>query len=66
MNKLHLAILVNLASILAFFQLQGHYVWKQPWLKINMVCLLYKFDNCILYIGILLNGRLNTLEHFGI
>ena len=34
MNKLHLAIIANLvASILAFFQLQGHYVWKQPWLK---------------------------------
>ena len=34
MNKLHLAILANfIASILAFFQLQGHYVWKQPCLK---------------------------------
>ena len=33
MNKLHLAIIANIiASILAFFQLPGHYVWKQPWL----------------------------------
>ena len=34
MSKLHLALLVNfLASILAFFQLQGHYVWDKPFFK---------------------------------
>ena len=34
MNKLHLALIANfVASIIAFFQLQGHFVWKQPWLK---------------------------------
>ena len=34
MNKLHLALLANfIASILAFFQLQGHYVWNKPFLK---------------------------------
>ena len=34
MTKLHLALLVNfIASILAFFQLQGHYVWDKPIFK---------------------------------
>lgn len=34
MNKLHLALLANfIASIFAFFQLQGHYVWNKPFLK---------------------------------
>ena len=35
MNKLHLAIIANIiASILAFFQLQAHYVWpNKPFLK---------------------------------
>ena len=34
MNKLNLALLVNfLASIHAFFQLQGHYVWDKPFFK---------------------------------
>lgn len=34
MNKLHLALIANfLASIIAFFQLQGHFVWDKSWLK---------------------------------
>jgi len=34
MNKLHLALIANLiASVIAYFQLQGHYVWDKPWLK---------------------------------
>ena len=34
MNKLHLALLANfIATIFAFFQLQGHYVWDKPFLK---------------------------------
>ena len=34
MNKLFLAIIANiLAGVIAFFQLQGHYVWDKPFLK---------------------------------
>lgn len=34
MNKLHLALIANfVASIIAFFQLQGHFVWDKSWLK---------------------------------
>tara|TARA_R100000353_G_C6505924_1_gene195403 strand:+ start:366 stop:707 length:342 start_codon:yes stop_codon:yes gene_type:complete len=34
MNKLYLALIANLiASVFAFFQIQGHYVWDKPWLK---------------------------------
>ena len=34
LNKLFLAIIANvLAGVIAFFQLQGHYVWDKPFLK---------------------------------
>ena len=34
MSKLVLAIIANvIAGVIAFFQLQGHYVWDKPFLK---------------------------------
>ena len=66
MNKLYLALIANLiASVFAFFQIQGHYVWDKPWLK--SIWFIYGTSMFIaLYIGILLSGLLNTLVLYGI
>ena len=67
MTKLWWAIIAQIAAaILAFFQLQGHYVWP----KVKLLSSLWWIYGTSIIIAplffIVLNGRMNILEHFGI
>ena len=62
MTKLHLALLVNfIASILAFFQLQGHYVWDKPIFK----SMWFVYGTSLLIAPLYWYSTKWSYEHFG-